>query len=92
MLSKTSLGMIAAGFMGAALLGAPAFAEGGHDQLQPPRVSWSFAGFFGKYDQGQLQRGFKVFREVCANCHGADKLAFRNLGEPGGPSFSEGQV
>ena len=37
MLSKTSLGMIAAGLMGAALLGAPAFAEGGHDQMKPTR-------------------------------------------------------
>ena len=92
MLSKTSLGMIAAGFMGAALLGAPALAESSHDQAKPPRLSWSFAGFFGKYDQAQLQRGFKVFREVCANCHAADKLAFRNLMEPGGPGFSEGQV
>ena len=80
MLSKTSLGMIAAGLMGAALLGAPAFAEGsGHDQMKPTRLSWSFAGFFGHYDQAQLQRGFKVFREVCANCHAAEKLAFRNL-------------
>lgn len=94
MLSKTSLGMMAAALMGAALLGAPAFAEEGssHDLPKPPRLSWSFAGFFGKYDQGQLQRGFKVFREVCANCHGAEKLAFRNLSEPGGPEFSEAQV
>ena len=31
----------------------------------PPRLAWSFAGPFGKYDEGQLQRGFKVYREVC---------------------------
>ena len=37
-------------------------------------------------------RGFKVFREVCANCHGAKLLAFRNLAEEGGPMFSEEQV
>ena len=53
---------------------------------------WSFAGLFGTYDQMQLQRGFQVFREVCANCHSARLLAFRNLGEEGGPKFSEGQV
>ena len=94
MLSKTSLGMIAATLMGAALVAAPAFAEEGssHEQMKPPRLSWSFAGFFGKYDQAQLQRGFKVFREVCTNCHSAEKLAFRNLTEPGGPEFSEAQA
>lgn len=58
----------------------------------PPRQNWSFAGVFGKYDTAQLQRGFKVFREVCSNCHSANLLAFRNLGDAGGPQFSEGQV
>ncbi len=53
---------------------------------------WSFAGVFGTYDQNQLQRGFQVFREVCASCHSARLLAFRNLAEEGGPHFSEGQV
>ncbi len=56
------------------------------------RQSWSFAGIFGTYDQNQLQRGFQVFREVCASCHGARLMAFRNLSEPGGPEFSEAQV
>jgi ubiquinol-cytochrome c reductase cytochrome c1 subunit len=64
-------------------------AEGGP---HPERHSWSFAGIFGTYDQNQLQRGFQVFREVCASCHGARLMAFRNLSEPGGPSFSEAQV
>lgn len=56
------------------------------------RQNWSFAGIFGTYDEHQLQRGFQVFREVCASCHSADLMAFRNLSEPGGPSFSEEQV
>ncbi len=77
----------------AAMLGmaaAPAqAAEGG---LIPERQAWSFAGIFGTYDQNQLQRGFQVFREVCASCHGARLMAFRNLSEPGGPEFSEAQV
>ena len=90
MLSKKSLGMVAAAFLGAALIGAPAIAAD-HAPI-PPANSWSFAGFFGKYDQAQLQRGFQVFREVCQNCHSAKKLAFRNLGDPGGPQFSEAQV
>ena len=56
------------------------------------RQDWSFAGIFGTYDEHQLQRGFQVFREVCASCHSADLMAFRNLSEPGGPGFSEAQV
>lgn len=73
--------------------GAPEAAEASsHATPVPPRLNWSFAGVFGKYDTGQLQRGFRVFREVCSNCHSANDLAFRNLAEPGGPQFSEGQV
>ena len=53
---------------------------------------WSFAGLFGTYDKNQLRRGFQVFREVCANCHGARLMAFRNLSEEGGPEYSEDQI
>jgi ubiquinol-cytochrome c reductase cytochrome b/c1 subunit len=63
-----------------------------HDQPKPPSLKWSFAGPFGKYDRGQLQRGFKVYREVCQNCHSLTMLSFRNLGETGGPEFSKEQV
>ena len=58
----------------------------------PPRNIWSFSGPFGTFDKAQLQRGFKVYREVCASCHSMSKLAFRNLAQPGGPEFSEAQV
>jgi ubiquinol-cytochrome c reductase cytochrome c1 subunit len=72
-------------------LSVPALAQE-HETVDIQKQHWSFAGLFGKYDQNQLQRGFQVFREVCANCHGARLLAFRNLSEEGGPSFSEEQV
>lgn len=62
------------------------------EQVPPPRQKWSFAGPFGKYDQAQLQRGFKIYREVCSNCHSMDLLSFRNLADPGGPGYSEAQV
>jgi cytochrome c1 len=58
----------------------------------PPRLSWSFHGPFGTYDQAQLQRGFKVYREVCSTCHSIKLLAFRNLADPGGPDFTEAQA
>jgi cytochrome c1 len=58
----------------------------------PPRLSWSFHGPFGTYDQAQLQRGFKIYREVCSTCHSLKLLAFRNLADPGGPDFTEAQA
>ncbi len=46
---------------------------------------------FGTFDQAQLQRGFQVYREVCANCH-ALSIPFRSLSDPGGPGYTEDQV
>jgi cytochrome c1 len=76
----------------AAALGhaAPAFAAG--ETPVPPQLDWSWQGPFGMYDRAQLQRGFQVYREVCQACHGLQRVAFRNLSEPGGPEFSRGQV
>ncbi len=64
-------------------------AEGGP---KPPSLSWSFAGPFGKFDRGALQRGYKVYKEVCATCHSMNLLHFRNLADPGGPGFSTAQA
>ena len=63
-----------------------------HDQPPPPRQKWSFSGPFGKFDQAQLQRGFKVYKEVCSLCHGLSMLSFRNLANPGGLGYSEAQA
>jgi cytochrome c1 len=52
------------------------------------RQDWSFAPPFGTYDNAQLQRGFQVYKEICASCHSMRLLSYRNLGEPGGPEFS----
>jgi ubiquinol-cytochrome c reductase cytochrome c1 subunit len=72
---------------------AEGHAETMHFPLKkPPLLDWSFAGVFGNYDPAQLQRGFQVYREVCAFCHGLKYVAFRNLGEPGGPGFSAAEV
>ncbi|GLK69359.1 cytochrome c1 [Hansschlegelia plantiphila] len=62
------------------------------EQEHPPRQSWSFSGPFGKFDPAQLQRGFKVYREVCSNCHALSMVAFRNLAEPGGLGLTEEQA
>jgi len=85
-MSRKLLALLAAG----SLLGLTALATAQeHDQPVPPRQKWSFAGPFGQYDRGQLQRGFKVYKEVCAVCHGLKMIAFRNLADLG---YSEAQV
>ena len=88
---KTKLSLSILG-LAAALVASPVLAAGGHDTKLPERQPWSFAGPFGKFDRAQLQRGFQVYREVCANCHSMKRVAFRNLSEAGGPQFSEAQI
>ena len=60
--------------------------------LTPELQRWSFAGPFGRFDQAQLQRGYQVYKDVCSNCHSMNLVAFRNLGDEGGPHFSEAEV
>jgi ubiquinol-cytochrome c reductase cytochrome c1 subunit len=73
---------------GMALPGAALAAE---EQLIED-VSFSYEGPFGTYDRLQLQRGFQVFQEVCAACHGLQYLSFRELRGATGPAFPEEQV
>src|SRR4051812_7134623 len=54
---------------------------------EPADMHWSYEGPFGKFDQEQLQRGYKVYREVCSACHAMNLMYFRNLGQRGGPFF-----
>jgi ubiquinol-cytochrome c reductase cytochrome b/c1 subunit len=62
------------------------------EQSVPPSEKWSFAGPFGKFDRGSLQRGLKVYKEVCSSCHGLSYIAFRNLADADGPGYSTAQV
>src|SRR5258707_3036489 len=55
----------------------------------PPRQQWSFNGVFGTFDRAALQRGFQVYKEVCATCHPVKHLNFRDLAEIG---YNEDQV
>ncbi len=78
------VGAAAAAIVAVGLAGS-ALAAGGAYEKQP----WSFNGVFGAFDKGALQRGFQVYQEVCAGCHGLEYIAFRNLTELG---LSEDQV
>jgi ubiquinol-cytochrome c reductase cytochrome c1 subunit len=69
---------------------APAFAA--TEGADIPRQDWTFAGITGHFDKPQLRRGYQVYKNVCAACHGLRQLYYRNLGEPGGPMFSQASV
>ncbi|MGL4489894.1 MAG: cytochrome c1, partial [Rhizobiaceae bacterium] len=77
--------------------GASFAAEDAHSDAEPTHFpihkpveqSWSFAGPFGTFDKAQLQRGLKVYKEVCSACHSMNLVAFRNLSDLG---YSEDQV
>jgi ubiquinol-cytochrome c reductase cytochrome c1 subunit len=60
-----------------------------HEHAHGPENGWSFTGPFGKFDRAQLQRGFLVYKEVCASCHGMSYVAYRNLQDIG---YSEAEV
>ena len=54
-----------------------------------PEGGFSFDGPFGTWDEAQLQRGYQVYKQVCAACHGLKFVAFRNLQELG---YTEAEV
>ena len=54
-----------------------------------PKHEWSFKGLTGTFDKASIQRGYKVYREVCAGCHSMNLLYYRDLLDIG---FSEEQV
>jgi ubiquinol-cytochrome c reductase cytochrome c1 subunit len=62
----------------ALVLAAPAARAAGAAPT-PPAQDWSFGGLFGTFDRASAQRGFLVYKQVCAACHGLRQLAYRNL-------------
>lgn len=55
---------------------APALAsEGVHIEAQ----SWPHSGPFGTIDKAAAQRGFQIFKEVCAGCHSMRLVPIRTL-------------
>jgi len=56
---------------------------------EPKELRLASDGPFGKFDRQQLQRGFQVYKEVCAACHGLNLVAFRDLHALG---YSEAEV
>ena len=53
------------------------------NEIEMPKHKWSFNGISGTFDQSSIQRGYKVYREVCSGCHSMKLLYFRDLIEIG---------
>lgn len=87
--------VLAGAVLAGAVIAVVALPTQSHAAGEGPEIArhkWSFAGVLGKFDKAQLQRGFQVYQEVCAACHGLKRVYFRNLSEPGGPGFPEDRV
>ncbi|MCB1591504.1 MAG: cytochrome c1 [Alphaproteobacteria bacterium] len=65
----------------------PSRASGGEEK--PQDVQWSFDGPTGTYDRAALQRGYKIYREVCVSCHSMNLIYYRNLEALG---YNEAQI
>ncbi len=66
-----------------------ASAAGGKSDYKMEHVHWHFNGPFGTYDRAAMQRGYQVYREVCASCHQLEHLSFRHLGDKNAPFYEE---
>ncbi|HCM83894.1 MAG TPA: cytochrome c1 [Alphaproteobacteria bacterium] len=69
------------------LFAVPVMAAGG--TIEYPKVEWHQSGPFGTFDRAQLQRGFQVYKQVCAACHSMRQLSYRNLSALG---YDENQI
>ncbi len=83
----TAAGAAVAGAASLTIAAAPALGQ--DEALEPEHHHWHFAGPTGTFDRAALQRGYQVYREVCAACHSMEHLSFRNLGQEGGPFHSD---
>ena len=84
----------AAVMAGLALAAAPAMAArtaeeptGPAKGVRPVSGEFTFEGPRGRFARGQLQRAYKVYKEVCSACHSMSLVHFRDLGAPGGPFY-----
>ena len=76
-MNKKIISVMLAGFIAFA---PSAFAS---DAVPAPKQHWPHAGVLGTYDKAALQRGFQVYKEVCASCHAMKFLSYRDLKDLG---------
>ncbi|XP_072412195.1 cytochrome c1, heme protein, mitochondrial [Chiloscyllium punctatum] len=76
-IALSTLGVLAAGGSALALtLHHSVYAE---LELHPPSYPWNHSGFLSALDHASVRRGYQVYKQVCAACHGMEYVAFRNL-------------
>lgn len=86
---KKTISALIGACLGAVVAASPAMAASGYPINKPHELDWSFAGPFGTYDKAQLQRGLLVYTQICASCHGMQRVAFRSLADIG---YSDEQI
>lgn len=69
--------------IGGLLAAMPTPARAAGEAIVIPNTRFSFDGVFGTYDRASAQRGFQVYKEVCAACHAMRLMSYRNLRELG---------
>lgn len=60
-------------------VGLTCSAVAAESSVENKKMNWSFEGFLGTVDRPSAQRGFQVFKQVCASCHSLQYMSFRNL-------------
>ncbi|HZH27690.1 MAG TPA: cytochrome c1 [Azospirillaceae bacterium] len=87
MLKATKRAAMAAALATVALMSGEALAAG--EAVPVPVQEWQHGGIFGTFDRASAQRGFQVYKEVCASCHSMNLLSYRHLQALG---FTEKEV
>jgi ubiquinol-cytochrome c reductase cytochrome c1 subunit len=83
---RAFIGLAAACTALALTAGAARAASGEAPHIE--KLDWTFSGLTGHFDKPQLRRGYAVYKNVCAACHGLRLVSYRNLSEPGGPEYA----
>ncbi|MEM9433604.1 MAG: cytochrome c1 [Pseudomonadota bacterium] len=73
-----------------AMVSSGAYAAGGDGVVED--FDFSFEGPFGTFDENQLQRGLKIYTEICSGCHGLKFVPMRTIADEGGPHLPENQM
>lgn len=73
----------------AAFVGFVPTAQAAEAHIEMPKQQWSFDGATGTFDRASMQRGFQVYKQVCAACHSLNLLSYRNLSALG---YNEAEI
>jgi ubiquinol-cytochrome c reductase cytochrome c1 subunit len=77
-MSRVSMSRVRAAVAATALLLAAGGAEAA-ESVELKHRDWPQSGPFGTFDRASLQRGFLVYKDVCAGCHAVQYLHYRQL-------------